>query len=367
MSYPQEEHPRGYRLARGAERAFVTDAGLQRLRSAFKAVWWTTTGVAARGVADPERSRAFQSDTPPPPRGAQRHGWMEAFRKDIEDVGAGLYPASEPLFADPLEALKAVDDFLRDAREGEARRRRNGGVEARAEPGSEAYPPYYRQNFHYQSGGWFTRDSAKRYEPQVEALFSGTAGAMRRRALSLLARAWRGRDQRGLRLVDLACGSGAFLRDLRGAFPRASLMGLDLSPAYSLEARTVSGAPVIQANIERLPFADASLDGATCVYLFHELPPRLRPEIAAEIARVLKPGGVLAFADSVQPADQPDLARLLEAFPAFFHEPYYESWCREDVPGLFALAGLELAETDAAFLTKAWLFRKPDIKRNGAS
>jgi ubiquinone/menaquinone biosynthesis C-methylase UbiE len=358
------------RLARGAgrpdangassaaHRAFAADARLQRLRATFKAIWWTATGAAARGVADPERHRNFTSDTPPPPPGSQRHGWVEAFRKDIEDVRAGLYPASDMLFADPLEALRAVADFLRDTREVEARRRRNRGVEAREHPAASAYPPYYRQNFHYQSGGWFTRESARRYEPQVEALFSGTAGAMRRRALSLLAKAWRDRDQRGLKLIDLACGSGNFLRDLRGAFPRAAVMGLDLSPAYTLEAARSSGAPVVQANLEHLPLADASLDAATCIYLFHELPPRLRPEIAAEIARVLKPGGVLAFADSVQPADQPDLARLLEAFPAFFHEPYYESWCAEDVPALFALAGLELVETDVAFLTKAWLFRK---------
>jgi hypothetical protein len=36
-------------------------------------------------------------------------------------------------------------------------------------------PRYYLQNFHYQSGGWMTDDSAERYDTQVEVLFNGTA------------------------------------------------------------------------------------------------------------------------------------------------------------------------------------------------
>ena len=97
----------------------------------------------------------------------------------------------------------------------------------------------------------------------------------------------------------------------------------------------------------------------TCVYLFHELPPKVRQAVAAEIARVLKPGGVFAFADSIQPADEPRLGRLLEAFPAYFHEPYYASYAQTDLAELFGAAGLRLVGQDAAFLTKAMLFAKP--------
>lgn len=345
-------------MGEGARAAFRTDAGVQGARAAFKALWWGAASAAGRAVVRPHRTPPPPSDTPPPPAKQLRKAWLDAFAKDAADVAAGLYPPSPGLFASAGEALRAVDDFLKDAREVAARRDRGGGVEARAEAPSDAYPVYYRQNFHYQSGGWFTPESARRYEPQVEALFSGTAGAMRRRALSLLAKAWRGHDQRGARVLDLACGSGGFLRDLKSAFPRAAVFGLDLSPAYSAQAHARSGVAVVQAAAERLPLADASLDAVTCIYLFHELPPRLRPVIAAEIARVLKPGGVLAFADSIQPGDVPAFARLLETFPVFFHEPYYASWCDEDVAGLFAAAGLTQTDEDAAFLTKARLFVK---------
>ncbi len=260
---------------------------------------------------------------------------------------------------DPV-SLRAAADVMADARAVEDRRRRGGGTEARADSdAARGYPTYYRQNFHFQTGGWFTRESARRYESQVELLFAGAAGAMRRRALALLAKAWRGRDHRGASIMDLACGSGAFLVDLNAAFPRARLHGVDLSPAYLAEARRRSGVrSLIQANAEHLPFADGSLDAVTCVYLFHELPPRVRETVAAEIARVLKPNGLLAFADSIQPSDEPRLSRLLEAFPAYFHEPYYNSYCQTDLAGLFAANGLAQNGQDTAFLTKAMLFER---------
>jgi ubiquinone/menaquinone biosynthesis C-methylase UbiE len=344
---------------RDPRRAFAPDAGAARAMAAVKAVWWTANGWAARRLSGrPAQTPGFKPQSPPPPAGYVRAAWREAFDKDAADIAAGLYPVTEVAPADPFTPLRRAFDLIGDARAVEARRRREGRVEVRDEVEAGAYPVYYRQNFHYQTGGWFTPDSARRYEAQVEALFSGTAGPMRRRALSLLARAWKVRDQRNLRLVDLACGSGAFLTDLKATFPRAAITGLDLSPAYLAEAQARSGAAVVRASAEHLPFADASLDGVTCIYLFHELPPKVRIAVAAEIARVLKPGGVLAFADSVQGSDEPELARLLEAFPAFFHEPYYDSYQDTDLDALFGAAGLKHTAADKAFLTKAMLYER---------
>jgi len=342
-------------------KAFAADARTLSAYAAAKAAWWAANGLLVRRITRPTKGQAARRFTPasgPTDTRFLREAWFEAFRKDAADVAAGLYPVTEAQPSNLAEPFRRAMDVLNDARTVDARRRRGEGVEARGEAAGEAYPSYYRQNFHYQSGGWFTEASARRYEAQVEALFSGAAGPMRRRALSLLAKAWRGRDQRGLKLLDLACGSGAFLVDLKAAFPRAQVLGLDLSAAYLGEAGRRSGAERVQGLAERLPFADGSLDGIACVYLFHELPPKIRPLVAAEIARVLKPGGVLAFADSVQAEDAPQIARLLEAFPAFFHEPFYKSYQATDLKGLFGTAGLALQDRDQAFLTKALLFQK---------
>ena len=56
-----------------------------------------------------------------------------------------------------------------------------------------------------------------------------------------------------------------------------------------------------------IPLPDASQDIVTTVFLFHELPPEVRRRVAAEMARVLKPGGLLVFIDSLQMGDRPDL------------------------------------------------------------
>ena len=98
-------------------------------------------------------------------------------------------------------------------------------------------PDYYLQNFHFQSGGWLTEESADRYDTQVEVLFKGTANAMRRQALPPLAEAFAGRDQRKLRLIDIGCGTGRFLDFVKQAWPRLPALGLDLSDAYIAHAR----------------------------------------------------------------------------------------------------------------------------------
>ncbi|HZZ88378.1 MAG TPA: class I SAM-dependent methyltransferase [Caulobacteraceae bacterium] len=341
-------------------RAFAADTRAHAARAAAKALWWGAAGVAARALARPTdvKPQDFAPAADPPPAGFARRAWLQAFEKDAADVAAGLYPAMDDRPADPVAAIRRTADFIGDARAVEARRRRGAGAEVRSEAPA-SYPAYYRQNFHFQSGGWFTAESAGRYEAQVEALFAGTAGAMRRRALSLLARAWKARDHRGLAILDLACGAGGFLGDLSSTFPRARLIGLDLSPAYLPQARAAQPRVLFaQAKAEQLPFADGSLDALTCVYLFHELPPKVRKAVAAEIARVLKPGGHFALADSIQPTDEPRLARLLEAFPAYFHEPYFAGYAQTDLTELFGSAGLQLVNQDAAFLTKAMLFVK---------
>src|SRR5262249_49641356 len=141
-------------------------------------------------------------------------------------------------------------------------------------------PIYYLQNFHFQSGGWMTRESAQRYDTQVEVLFNGTANAIRRQALPQLHEAFAGRAQRRLRLPDVAWGTGRFLDFVKQAWPRLPAIGLDMSEAYVAEARAHlrrrSRIDLIVGNGEQLPLPDHSQDAVTCVFTFHELPPKVR-------------------------------------------------------------------------------------------
>jgi ubiquinone/menaquinone biosynthesis C-methylase UbiE len=187
----------------------------------------------------------------------------------------------------------------------------------------------------------------------------GSAGAMRRQAIPPLADFIKGKDQRQLRLLDVACGSGRFLGQLAQAFPAMAMTGVDLSQAYLDEAaRFLSGRRNVsfrQGNAEALPLENESCDIATCVYLYHELPRDVRRRVTSEIARVLKPGGLFVFVDSLQWGDEPSYDGLLEAFPQRFHEPYYLDYLEDrlDGPdGLLEECGLHVQEVKNAFLSK---------------
>jgi ubiquinone/menaquinone biosynthesis C-methylase UbiE len=194
-------------------------------------------------------------------------------------------------------------------------------------------------------------------------LFLGAGAAMRRQALVPIAHEVRARDQRRLRLLDIASGTGAFAREAAQAFPRLPITALDLSEPYARAARRSLGrrpaAASLVADAETLPFADASLDILTSVYLFHELPPKVRRTVIAEMARVVRPGGLVVVMDSLQDGDTPAFDGLLELFPQMFHEPYYRSYCTMDLAGAFEAAGLACETSRPVFLSKLFAFRKP--------
>jgi SAM-dependent methyltransferase len=106
-----------------------------------------------------------------------------------------------------------------------------------------------------------------------------------------------------------------------------------------------------------MPFAEGEFDIVTCVYLFHELPPRVRRAVRHEIRRVLRPGGTLVLVDSLQTGDAPDYDALLDSFPHLFHEPYYASYLREDIDRLLA-PGFAPAGRFPAYLSKVLSYRR---------
>ena len=185
---------------------------------------------------------------------------------------------------------------------------------------------------------------------------------MRRIALGELARELSGKDQRQTKVLDLACGTGRFMTQTLRAFPKLQITGLDLSPPYAQAARELVSrwpqAEIVEGQAEALPFEDGHFDEIISIYLFHELPPRVRPKVIAEAARILKPGGAFIVADSLQFGDAPGLDGFLEYFPEGFHEPYYKGYLKWDFAPAMAKAGFTLERSTLAFLTKVNVWRK---------
>lgn len=345
------------------------DIGRARYAAAqgARVAWYMSQYLLARRISGPFNRPGEPRFEPQAAEGDTqqiRNAFLELFAKDRANIEAGLYPAPDDIrVTRAIEALRGSVNFFRDLPNVDQRRLERDGTEVREQAKGEGrYPTYYLQNFHYQSGGWLSEESAKLYDTQVEILFGGAADAMRRIALGSLARTLRGTDQRTVKLLDIASGNGRFLHQVLSAYPRLPATGLDLSPAYCEEARKRLASwrqvEIVNGAIEQAPFEDGAFDAATCVYLFHELPPRIRRDAAREMARVIKPGGVLVLADSIQTGDAADLDRMLEYFPVGFHEPYFSSYLKEDFAALFGEHGFEVEETELAFLTKVTRFRK---------
>jgi ubiquinone/menaquinone biosynthesis C-methylase UbiE len=279
--------------------------------------------------------------------------------QDWRSIEAGYYAPPTDGLGNPFEAVRRAIDFFADLNGVE--RRRHGGPEGRylSEVPPGGYPAYYLQRFHFQTDGYLSSASAERYDHQVEVLFGGGAAAMRRQALiplkAALASCTAGR------LLDVACGTGRFLREVKANYPRLDVTGLDLSGPYLAVARrelqSWSRARLVVGAAEALPFADRHFDAVTCIYLFHELPPGVRRAVAAEIRRVLKPGAMLIFVDSLQTGDEPDYDAMLDYFPIAFHEPYFASYLHEDLDRLWS-PGFTPGQRIPAYFSKVVCYRR---------
>lgn len=344
---------------------------LQRLsyvaRQGVRVAWYMGHYFAAQDFRRPPADSAPPpSPVPPSGRALSAAGMLAElaalFRADLANVAAGHYPLPRDHDGSLAEMLRLSREFFSDMPRAAERKSTGEGREIYDPELAARFPDYFLQNFHYQTGGYLTEASARLYDLQVEVLFSGSANAMRRQCIVPVSEFVRVRDQRRLRLLDVACGTGRLLRFLKEAFPRLSVAGIDLSPAYVEEARrhlSPYDAVLDIANAEHLPYADESFDLVTTVYLFHELPDVVRRTVAGEMARVLKPGGRLVFMDSLQSGDRPEFDRLLKSFPQNFHEPYFESYLAEDLNGLFTARGLRTASSETFFLSKRIVCDKP--------
>ena len=147
------------------------------------------------------------------------------------------------------------------------------------------------------------------------------------------------------RVLDIACGPGI----ISCAFAPhvAEVTGADITPAMLVQAekrRVESGlAPIrwVEADAERLPFADASFDLVVTRYSFHHLVAPL--SVLKEMKRVCRPGGKILVVDVIPPGNKAIAYDMMETLrdPSHTH-----ALTRAELSMMFREAGL--IETDYA-------------------
>ena len=102
-------------------------------------------------------------------------------------------------------------------------------------------------------------------------------------------------------ILDLGCGTGALLKEIKELNIAEQLFGIDISPNMLEIAKNKLGsdATLILGDSERLPFEDSSFDAIVCNDSFHHYP---QPDIVEkEVSRCLKQNGVFIIGDCWQP------------------------------------------------------------------
>jgi ubiquinone/menaquinone biosynthesis C-methylase UbiE len=110
----------------------------------------------------------------------------------------------------------------------------------------------------------------------------------------------------GQRVLEVGCGTGNLA--LRAARRGALVTGLDpdrgaLAKAAAKARRAGVPLTLVRGYADHLPVDDGSLDHVISAFALHHVPTEQKPALAAELARVLAPGGRVTIADMSPAAD----------------------------------------------------------------
>ena len=144
--------------------------------------------------------------------------------------------------------------------------------------------------------------AARHYDLLAWFLTIGRERALRERLVDLA------RIAPGETVVDVGCGTGSLaIAAKRRVGASGSVHGIDASLEMIAQARAKSAAAGADVTWEighadALPCADGSVDVVLSTLMMHHLPRVVREAFAAEIRRVLKPGGRALVVDFEPPA-----------------------------------------------------------------
>lgn len=119
-------------------------------------------------------------------------------------------------------------------------------------------------------------------------------------------------------IVDVGCGQGISFKLLAEAFEPQRIVGIDFhEPSLALAANAAGNVAadieLLHGDCAALPLPDASADIVFCHQTFHHLVEQ--EQALAQFHRVLKPGGLLLFAESTDAYIKSWVIRLLFRHP----------------------------------------------------
>ncbi|WP_370462671.1 class I SAM-dependent methyltransferase [Mycobacterium sp. Marseille-P9652] len=100
------------------------------------------------------------------------------------------------------------------------------------------------------------------------------------------------------RILEIGCGTGNLTLRAKRAHPRLDVVGCDPDPrALDRARRKAEGVRFDLGYAERLPYADGEFDRVLSSMMLHHIESGSKSAAAAEMFRVLRPGGSLHVVD----------------------------------------------------------------------
>ncbi|KAJ3130281.1 hypothetical protein HK098_004328 [Nowakowskiella sp. JEL0407] len=101
-----------------------------------------------------------------------------------------------------------------------------------------------------------------------------------------------------LRILDVGCGPGAWMRDIAETYPQAKVLGVDMAKSLFTGVEVLPNMKFFTGNIlERIPFKDANFDVVHQRLMVTAIPNDKWDHVILELKRVLKPGGYIELCE----------------------------------------------------------------------
>lgn len=227
-------------------------------------------------------------------------------------------------------------------REGDrlAERLASGAGNAVLKPGFEVPEYYARYDIHQHPGNLHSAENAGVvYEASALSIHPNTKkNELHERFVALV----RAHGEFG-RILDMGCGFGKSTTPLARAFPRAEVVGIDVSaPCLKLAAadaarERLGNVSWRQEDLRATSLAAGRFDLVTSTMVLHELPPEEVAATLRETHRLLAPGGVSIHLDFR--TDDPFWQFMMYGHGVRNNEPYLEPFLRMDVAAAYRAAG----------------------------
>ena len=115
------------------------------------------------------------------------------------------------------------------------------------------------------------------------------------------------------RLLELGCGAAATTRMIAERFPVAEIIATEVDHVQHEKNLQITDLPKVTfkyGGAEHIDLPDASVDAVIMLKSLHHVPADLMDRGFAEIARVLKPGGLAYISEPVYAGDFNEILRL---------------------------------------------------------